>query len=430
MAEQVDIARPEISAADVLPAVARAQRALLDGGDSHRVFDVVLADLLELTGSEYGFVGEVLRDPDGEPYLRTFAVTNIAWDRDTLAFYEAHAAKGLEFRNLETLFGRVLTTEQVVVANDPDHDDRAGGRPPGHPPLDAFLGLPLLGPDGIIGMLGVANRPGGYDGALLDALAPFADTVAVLVAAWRDRRGFEEAEVRATQAAAAKTRFLAQVSHELRTPLHAILGFAELLEDQPGSDADRALAIEIGQAGQQLRSVIDTILALTDLEAGRVGFDLRPLEVAAVVAEARHLVAPAAVQRGARLLDGPVDDSLRVQADPRRLREALVHLLTNAARHNPPGTTVRVEVDDAPDAGGTSGAVALTVVDDGAPIPTDELERIFEPFVRLDTSPSPGVGLGLTITRHLIEAMGGTLAASSSPAGNRFRALLPQGAGG
>lgn len=136
-------------------------------------FSELLDLLLDLTASEYGFIGEVLRKPGGEPYLRTHAITDISWNAETAEFYRQYNAVGLEFTNLDTLFGHTLRTGRKVIANDPGNDPRRGGLPAGHPSLDAFLGLPIRSAGEMVGMVGVANRPGGYDDELVSRLEPF-----------------------------------------------------------------------------------------------------------------------------------------------------------------------------------------------------------------------------------------------------------------
>jgi len=156
-------------------------------------FEFLLTLIVEITNSEYGFIGEVLHDPDGTRYLKTYAITNLAWNDETRAFYESQRELGLEFRNLETLFGRCLATGEVVIANDAPHDPRAGGVPSGHPPLNAFLGVPLRHGDSFIGMFGVANRPEGYDDTLLARLEPLTSAVGAVVRAHRAERERMEA---------------------------------------------------------------------------------------------------------------------------------------------------------------------------------------------------------------------------------------------
>ena len=162
----------------LLAAITTAQGQLLHLRQPDQLFDGLLAALLELSDSEYGFIGETLDDDKGQPYLRTHAITNIAWNDYTRQYYEENAVDGLEFRNLKTLFGAVLTENEPVIANTPAHDPRRGGVPEGHPSLDAFLGIPLHSGGQMIGMAGVANRPEGYNHDLVENLGPFIHTCA------------------------------------------------------------------------------------------------------------------------------------------------------------------------------------------------------------------------------------------------------------
>jgi anti-anti-sigma factor len=164
--------------------------------DRQAVFDRLLASLLAATESEYGFIGEALRTADGQPYLKTFAITNIAWNEDTRKFYAEHAPKGLEFFNLKSLFGEVLTSQAPVIANSPESDPRRTGIPSGHPPLRAFLGVPLLRFGKMIGMAGLANRAGGYDERVIASIQPLLVTSASLIEASQRDRARREAEER------------------------------------------------------------------------------------------------------------------------------------------------------------------------------------------------------------------------------------------
>ena len=166
------------------------------GGDSRKLFDGLLADALALTESKYGFIGRVLTTADGQPYLKTYSITNIAWDDETRELYERHHRQGMEFHNLDTLFGRVLATGEPVISNAPADDPRRGGLPQGHPNLDAFLGIPLTSGGRLVGMLGVANRPDGYDRNMLEFLEPFLLTCANIINAEQTERLRLESERR------------------------------------------------------------------------------------------------------------------------------------------------------------------------------------------------------------------------------------------
>ncbi|MFN3985443.1 MAG: EAL domain-containing protein [Rhodocyclaceae bacterium] len=192
---EVQAMRDALDAAQQLGRIiTRTQSLFVGDSDRKTVFAQLLDDLLALTRSEYGFVGEVLRTADGSPYLKTYAITDISWDPGSRTFFERNIDDGLEFHNLDTLFGAVMTSGRAVIANDPERDPRRGGTPPGHPPLRAFLGVPVAHAGELVGMIGLANRPGGYDDAVVDFLAPVVSTLAHLTAATRARRDFEAAQ--------------------------------------------------------------------------------------------------------------------------------------------------------------------------------------------------------------------------------------------
>jgi PAS domain S-box-containing protein len=174
------------------------QSGFIAGEETTATFERLLDTLLRLTGSEYGFIGEVLGDPAGTPFLRTHAITNIAWNEKTRAFYNEYAPNNMEFHNLKTLFGEVLTSGEPVFANEPATDPRRGGLPEGHPSLDAFLGVPLFTGRDMVGMAGLANRPGGYDKQLLSFLEPFFATCGGLIQAVRNEDARVAAEAQAT----------------------------------------------------------------------------------------------------------------------------------------------------------------------------------------------------------------------------------------
>ena len=179
-------------------AITNAQTQFIAGSARHKGFETLLSDTLSLTESEYGFIGEVLYKEDDSPYLKTYAITNIAWDKATRHFYKNNAPQGMEFSNLETLFGAVLRTGHPVIANMPSADSRSGGLPKGHPPLNAFLGLPIHHDGKLVAMVGIANRPQGYDQALVHLLSPLLATIGQLVEADKNDKQRRESERRLT----------------------------------------------------------------------------------------------------------------------------------------------------------------------------------------------------------------------------------------
>ncbi len=189
--------------------------------DTGKAFQDILAVLINYAESEFAFIGEVLYDADGQPYLKSHALTNIAWNEETRRLYEEHNKpdRGLEFRNLKSLFGKVMTTGEAVIANDPSTDPRRCGLPPGHPPLNAFLGAPIKVAGQLVGMIGIANRQGGYDEALIQDIEPLLATYGNLIVARRNRIARQKVEA-ALRESEERHRLLFEGSREAMMIFH------------------------------------------------------------------------------------------------------------------------------------------------------------------------------------------------------------------
>lgn len=249
----------------LLTAINSVQREFVGDGGTRSAFCRLLDELLALTGSEYGFVGEVLTSPEGLPYLKTYAITDIAWNEESRRFYDQYEAEGMEFHNLETLFGRVLTTGRPLVANDPANHPAAGGLPPGHPGMANFIGLPLHVGDRFVGMAGLANRPGGYDEELVAGLEPILQAAAYMIIAGRERKARKLAE----RSASLGAKLRASVIETALDCVIAIDHEGRVLEFNPASESlfgwDRSEAL-----GQLLG---DLIVPERMREAHRAGME-------------------------------------------------------------------------------------------------------------------------------------------------------------
>jgi signal transduction histidine kinase len=245
----------------------------------------------------------------------------------------------------------------------------------------------------------------------------------------RARAEAEAARRRAEEANKAKSEFLAAMSHELRTPLNAIGGYAELMElglRGPVSDEQRADLARIRRSQRHLLTLITDILNFARLEGGRVEYDLRPIPLADLIADAAPMIEPqlAAQQLAYEVRLAPGGDTT-ARADQEKVRQILLNLLSNAAKFTPAGGRVTVAVEAPP-----GGAVMVRVADTGIGIPPDKLEAIFDPFVQVQsglTRAHEGTGLGLAISRDLARGMGGDLTAESAVGvGSTFTLTLPR----
>jgi len=169
----------------LMQAVSRAQNSFIEDSHPQRAFELLLEELLGVTDSEYGLVGEVVPRPGQVPTLRIHAMTNIAWDEASRTMYAKVADGGMMFDSPDSLLGVTLRTGETVISNAPEQDSRSSGRPHGHPPLRAYLGLPVKVDGELVALVGLANQPEGYTQEDADFLAPFISTVGQLFRAWR-----------------------------------------------------------------------------------------------------------------------------------------------------------------------------------------------------------------------------------------------------
>lgn len=168
-------------------------RCLLEQ-DTRKAFAPLLDEIIRLTESEYGFIGEILLDPNQQPYLKTYAISDISWDEESTKLYQENIATGLEFRNLNNLFGWGLVSGKPVISNDPDNDPRSGGLPKGHPHLKAFLGIPIFFADDLVAYIGMANHPQGYRAEDVEFLKPLCITIGQIFYSRRAMQAKQAAE--------------------------------------------------------------------------------------------------------------------------------------------------------------------------------------------------------------------------------------------
>jgi len=234
------------------------------------------------------------------------------------------------------------------------------------------------------------------------------------------RKRVEEIE----QASKAKTEFLSRVSHELRTPLNAILGFGQLLDRQNPTETQRPRIGHILSAGKHLLGLINEVLDISRIEAGKLQLSLEPVCVADALEETLDLLRPLAAERKIEIsADTEMDAGVYVMADRQRFKQVLLNLLTNGVKYTPQFGQVTASYRAEGD------SIRVTVSDTGPGIPADKRERLFMPFERLGAEHSnvEGTGLGLALSQRLMHAMGGSIGVDPSAGrGSKFWLELPR----
>ncbi len=290
----------------------------------------------------------------------------------------------------------------------------------------SMLAVPLLRDDRIIGILVVRrHRTGDFSDETSEMLLAFADQSALAIV---NARLYRELEVKSAEleiASRHKSEFLASMSHELRTPLNAVIGFSEvLLERMYGdlNDKQDEYLRDILSSGQHLLALLNDVLDLSKVEAGRMELELTTFGVRDAIDDSLSMVRERAAQRGIALECEVAPDVSDVRADRLRIRQVIVNLLSNAVKFTPPGGTVRVSAVAA------SGDVDISVVDTGPGVPMDDRERIFESFQQggRGLSREEGTGLGLTLSRRIVHLHAGRMWLDSAVgAGSTFGFTIP-----
>jgi signal transduction histidine kinase len=329
---------------------------------------------------------------------------------------------------VEEAVGRAATGRRPVqipdIAEEPTYPARdvmlrAGFR--------AFLVVPLVREDRIIGLLAVRRHtPGQFLEATVNLLQTFASQSVLAI---QNARLFQEIEDKSRQLEAAsrhKSEFLANMSHELRTPLNAILGFSEVLTERMFGDLNpkqEEYLRDIHTSGQHLLSLINDILDLSKVEAGRLELELASFNLPMAVGNAMTLVRERATRHGITL-DQAIDDRVGdIVADERKVKQILLNLLSNAVKFTPAGGRIGVT------ATATDEAITISVSDTGIGIAPEDRATIFEEFRQVgrdDARKQEGTGLGLTLAKKFVELHGGQIGIQSQVGqGSTFTFTLP-----
>jgi signal transduction histidine kinase/integral membrane sensor domain MASE1/ActR/RegA family two-component response regulator len=418
-----------------LESIRRIQARFIAGASAHQVFDAVLEELRSLTGSESAIIARTEFDAEGDPSLRTLSIAG-----GTLSTVEVQAPEELARHELLTPLAGVLTSQRPVISNDPSGEARARGLQKRPANLQSFLGLPLHCGSRFVGVVGLANRPGGYDLELAQTLEPVLGACGNLVEAHRSEEAHraEEAGRKRMERELAEARRLEAlgtlaggIAHDFNNVLAGIRGNAELaeLELAPESEAHAHIG-QIIKATERARLLVNQILTFSRSEKS----PKEPVDLRRVVHSALGILKPAL---------GPGVD-VRLELDDRlpsilgsesQLEQAVLNLLTNATQAlGPGGGTLRVGLKrvtiDARDPLVLKGLeigehVLLQVGDNGRGMLPSTLERAFEPY--FTTRPDRGgTGLGLSVVHGVVQEHFGAVRVWSQPqVGTVFELFFP-----
>jgi signal transduction histidine kinase len=379
-----------------------------------RVLQQIVDSARDVVGARYAALGVLA--PDGTS-LSEFVTSGLSRaERDRIgALPTGHGLLGLVIRE-----ARPIRTADIT------HHAQRSGFPPHHPPMKSFLGVPIRSPDRAFGNLYLTDKIGAAefnaeDQAIAVLLAAHA-AVAVENARLNDEAQRLLSQVRDMQRH--RDLFFAMMNHELRNALTGVYGWAERLVRGKSADGASQAAREVYEGAEHTITLLNNLLDLTRLDAGKVRPVWRDVNALGAIQRAVAGMQPAVdAKRIVIAVDCPQAASLLT--DPVRLEQILLNLLSNAVRHSPEGERIAMRVETA------DSTVSFHVVDHGPGIAPELQGRIFEPFERFDPHSGLGTGLGLPVSRRLAEVLGGSLTVASNVGwGADFALTLPLKAGG
>jgi signal transduction histidine kinase/DNA-binding response OmpR family regulator len=398
-----------------LTALGEVGRAVSSSLDLETVLTTIVARAVGLTGVDGGVVFEY--DEAAEEFEQRTSTGQEAL---------AEARRRARFRKGEGVVGRTAITREPVQVPDitrPGAYESRLRESLVESGVRALLAVPMLREGHLMGSLVVArNSPGEFPPETVDLLRTFATQSALAI---QNARLYRQIEV----ANRHKSEFLASMSHELRTPLNAIIGYSEMLQEEAEDLAQEAFIPDlkkINSAGKHLLELINAVLDLSKIEAGKMDLFLEPFDVAPLVTDIAAVVAPLADRNGTRLevrCDPGVGE---MRADLTKVRQALFNLLSNACKFTERGTVTLAAAREAGDGG---DRVVFTVRDTGIGMTEEQIGRLFQEFTQAEAATSRrygGTGLGLALSRRICRLMGGDVTVESAPGrGSTFTVRLP-----
>lgn len=367
-------------------------------------FDHLLSTLLKHTESEYGFIGEVLTNVHGNKYLKSYALTNIAWNEETRKFYEEQAPRGLEFTNLQTLFGEVILNATPLMTNDARNHPKACGIPMGHPALDKFCGIPFIYDGKMIAMAGLANRPDGYDEKFFQEKIQFLlEPIAEIIHGVKIENELEQNKQILNHNAklASIGQLSAGVSHEINNPLAIISGNLTFIKkDLTETLVDRKKVLERVQKIQNSMDRISKIVNGLKNFARIDSSEFTVFNLYDVAEEVFSLLKHIFESEGVTFnIETENQGPFKINGNRGRIEQVIINLLTNAkdavvSQAKPVVTLSLLR--------GRDNYVYMKVSDNGIGISKEVKDKIFDPFFTTKEV-SKGTGIGLSVVSSIIQ---------------------------
>lgn len=403
--------------------------------------------LIKESESSIGFIGITRYDKEKkQKYLQWTAVSDISWDEKIQKFYtKSMSESGIKQYNLDNLFGLCLEKNDTVISNNPQTDERRGGKlklPPGHPLIKNFLGLPFNYFNKNIGMVGLANSQKSFTEAQAKSLSPLIDKVCHFYYYYDKFNNssielrLETSRKRAEDANKAKNSYLSRMSHELRTPLNSILGFSQLIKTTNISASTSENIDCIIKAGKFLTSLINDVLDISKIEGDNISLSIETTSLFEIIKESLDIIEQMAEKRNISIYiqNKYETEEIYLLTDKQRLKQVIINILSNAIKYNKNNGDIKIIFNAikethseflspttitspshtssyTPSHSSETAYMVITIIDTGVGIPADTLANLYKPFDRLGAEKTnvEGSGLGLALTKKLITKLKGKI---------------------
>ena len=370
---------------------------------------ICLTTVENLTGSKFGFIGEL----NQENGFDTIGISNPGWNACKMP--SSNATMKINIMELRGIWGRILKDEKSYIINDPSSQSDSVGTPAGHPKIASFLGVPLKQEGKTFGLIALANKNAGYTQDDLEAVE--AVSYAIVVALMHKRteiklKDSEESLRNLLEQLIAslefKAKFFASMSHDLRTPLNAIIGFSDLLiEGASGNLNNEQLDYlkDIKASADVLLELIDSILDYSKIEAGKFELSICKFNLFSIIEELKAIVKPLHLKKGLNFYLEGINEQSYLNADPLRFKQVLYNLVDNAIKFTEKGSITLKGIE-------RMDHWEFQIKDTGIGIAKEDFEVVFREFMRIEKDiikPVSGSGLGLALTKRLIQLHGGNI---------------------